>query len=310
MFQNIETPNFVDQVKTDGIKSSFREGVIYRYPSMVPFVEVSGDHYQMGLQYGVLLRPEIVRALESYEKIFKWKAEELKMPYSDFTAMIMARARQIAERLPDRFQKEMQGMADGSGVPYATVLAISLMYDCFECGGCTGVLLKGSDGRIIHGRNNDTSSYGGEEIWKMVVIVRHRPKGYNAVTHMDYPLWGGVETGYNDRGLTFSEETLKIRKPDPKGFSLSFLIRMALEECATFEDLYSLFDHYPVIGAYGCVWGQRKEGRGMWTAMIILPAVFYFISSVIMWFFPIDERRHTIIRRRIEMRTQRANIVM
>ncbi|MBW2370591.1 MAG: MFS transporter, partial [Deltaproteobacteria bacterium] len=51
---------------------------------------------------------------------------------------------------------------------------------------------------------------------------------------------------------------------------------------------------------------DRTSTIGMWTAMIILPAVCYFISSVIMWFFPIDERRHTIIRRRIEMRTQRA----
>ncbi|MBW2366607.1 MAG: hypothetical protein JRH15_01840 [Deltaproteobacteria bacterium] len=263
MIDSIKTPEFADQVKTDGVKSSFREGVIYRYPAMVPLLEVSGDHYEMGLQYGVLLRPEILRALESIQSIFKWKAEEPAMPVADFSSMFTANAEQIAERLPERFQQELQGMADGSGVPFATVITASLMYDSSEAAACSGVLMKGKDGRIIHGRNNDTSSYGGEETGKMIVIVRHRAKGYNVVTHMDYPLWGGVETGYNNQGLTFSEETLSVRNPNPDGFSLIYLIRMALEECTTFEDLYTLFDRYPVIGAYGCVWGQRKQGRGM-----------------------------------------------
>jgi len=76
-----------------------------------------------------------------------------------------------------------------------------------------------------------------------------------------------VETGYNDKGLTFSEETLTIKEPNPNGFSLTYLIRMALEECTTFNDLYAMFDLYPVIGGYGCVWSQRKEGRGTVTEL-------------------------------------------
>jgi len=69
----ITTPEY--EVTTEGVKSTFHDGVIYRYPGMVPLLSVSGDHYEMGLQYGVLLRPEIMKALETYGKILRWEAK-------------------------------------------------------------------------------------------------------------------------------------------------------------------------------------------------------------------------------------------
>jgi hypothetical protein len=37
---------------------TFCDGVIYRHPGAVPMLEVSGTHYEIRMQYGVLLRPE------------------------------------------------------------------------------------------------------------------------------------------------------------------------------------------------------------------------------------------------------------
>jgi len=50
---------------------------------------------------------------------------------------------------------------------------------------------------------------------------------------------------------------------------------------------------------------DRTSMIGMWLAIALLPSAFYLLSSFIMWRFPIDERRHGIIRRRIESRLQR-----
>jgi len=44
---------------------------------------------------------------------------------------------------------------------------------------------------------------------------------------------------------------------------------------------------------------------GMRIALALLPSVLYLIASATMWRFPIDERRHGIIRRRIELRSER-----
>jgi len=259
---NIRETDYSKQVKTEGVKSTFHQGVIYRYPGIVPMLEVEGDYYEMGLQYGALLRPEIVSGMAAMEKILTWNAEEMGVPYPALVGIIKFQARQMAGALPQRYQDEMKGVADGSGVPLDTVISCCLFYDVGMAMDCTGVLMRGKDGSIIQGRNNDTAGFGGEELAKMTVVVRHKVAGKNTVTHMDQPLYMGVETGYSDKGLSFGEETLRIKNPNPNGFSLPYLIRMIMEDCSTLDDIYPYFDKYPTIAAYGCVWSDLDAGRG------------------------------------------------
>ncbi len=259
---NIKETGYQKQVVTSGVKSTFHEGVIYRYTGIVPMMEVAGDYYEMGLQYGVLLRPEILNGMDSMTKILKWNADDMGVPYPALVGLIKYQARQMAAGLPQKYQDEMKGVSDGSGVPYDTVISCCLFYDIGMGMGCTGVLMRGPDGSIIQGRNNDTAAFGGEELAKMTVVVRYKAKGANVVTHMDQPFYMGVETGYSDKGLTFGEETLYVKKPNPNGFSLPYLIRMVMEEASTLDQIYPYFDKYHTIGAYGCVWGDIDAGRG------------------------------------------------
>lgn len=259
---NVKETAYSKEIVSSGVKSTFHQGVVYRYPGLVPMLEVSGDHYEMGLQYGVLLRPEIIGALTSWEKILAWMSNNMGIPYPALMGLAKFQSKQMAAVLPQRFQDEMRGVADGSGVPYESVVMCSLFYDIGESMGCTGVLMRGKDGSILQGRNNDTASFGGEEIAKMTVVVRHNGKGYNAVTHMDQPLYMGVETGYNSKGLCFGEETLFVKKPDAGGHSLPFLIRMIMEEASSLDQVYPYFDRYHVIGSYGCVWSDQVNKKG------------------------------------------------
>jgi len=260
---NITDPGYGKQIATAGVKSTFREGVAYRYPGLPPMIEVKGDYYEMGLQYGALLRPELAGGMDSLCKILKWNAEEMGVPLPAMTALIKFKARGMADSLPKKYRDEMRGVADGSGVPYDAVISICLMYDIGMGMDCTGVLMRGKGDSIIQGRNNDSAGFGGEELAKMTVVVRHRAPGVNAVTHMDVPyFYMGVETGYNDRRLSFGEETLWIKKPNPGGFSLPYLIRMILEEASSLDEIYPFYDRYRTIAAYGCVWSDLKSGRG------------------------------------------------
>lgn len=64
-----------------------------------------------------------------------------------------------------------------------------------------------------------------------------------------------------------------------------------------------------IIGAFGyTVAGPNSDfaNNGLIFAALILPAITMVISGVIYWFFPLDHRRHSIIRRRIEARAERA----
>ncbi len=282
---NIKEAAYDKQVTTSGVKSTFHEGTIYRYPGLVPMLEVTGDYYEMGLQYGVLLRPEIVKWMDASDKILKWNADEMGIPYPALIAVVKFQARQMAGTLPQRYQDEMKGVADGSGVPYDSVISCCLFYDIGMGMDCTGVLMRGKDGSIIQGRNNDTAGFGGEELARMTVVVRQKATGKNAVTHMDQPLYMGVETGYSDEGLSFGEETLRITSPNPSGFSLPYLIRMVMEECSTLDEIYPYFDKYHVIAAYGCVWSDLDAGRGAVVELTPTAWAKNELKDVILWNF-------------------------
>ncbi len=259
----IKDPGNESQIVTTGTKSTFQRGVVYRYPGMPPMLEVAGDYHEMGLQYGVLLRKDLVNGMDPMLKILKWNAQEMGVPLFAMTALVKFKARQMAARLPQQYQDEMRGVSKGSGIPYDSIISIGLMYDIGMGMDCTGVLMRGKDGSIIQGRNNDSAGFGGEELAKMTIVVRHRADGKNAVTHMDVPyFYMGVETGYNDKGLSFGEETLHVKKPNPSGFSLPYLIRMVMEEASSLDEIYPFFDKYRTIGGYGTVWADLKAGRG------------------------------------------------
>ncbi|MBD3385382.1 hypothetical protein GF407_10710 [candidate division KSB1 bacterium] len=80
---------------------------------------------------------------------------------------------------------------------------------------------------------------------------------------MDPVLFLGVETGYNEQGITFSEETIALRQANPDGLSLPYLARMALERSNDLEPAYGILDKHATIGGYGTVWSAQKTGSGM-----------------------------------------------
>ena len=268
---------YQQEVITEGVKSTFRGGVVCRHPGMVPLLEVSGDHYEMGLQYGVLLRPEILNFFqESWDVILHWNAElyaELSgkgdtYSYFGYEYMLESQAELDSKFLPQRFLEETRGIAEGSGVPFKDVLTWSMMYNLryFMDFGCSSVLMRGADGTIIHGYNTDTDIYdGGEEFGKLYVVIRRNAVGYNSVTTIDPILFGGVLAGYNDKGLRLSHENYSVKEPNPTGigFNNCYLVRIALEEYSSIDDVYPLHDRYSIAAGAGNVWSERDEGKGV-----------------------------------------------
>lgn len=258
----LPTP-FLEEVKQEGDRFVFRGGVLYRHPGMVPMLELEGTHYEMGLQYGTLLHAELKQYLADLEQVFRWLMGRQQGTIEEMLESFTRQTLNILSRLPERFVDELKGVAEATGLSLEQAALPALMYDVQMSMGCTGVLMRTAAGGVIHGRNNDTSSFGGEKVNSSTVIVRHKAPGYHTVTHIDFPLFMGVETGYNDQGLTFSEETLNVTQPNPDGHSLIYLIRAIMEECGSLDELPAYFDRYPVVGAYGTVWSDRKRGRGM-----------------------------------------------
>lgn len=250
------------EIQRNGVASSFHDGVIYRHPGIVPLLDVGGEHFEMGLQYGVLMRPEILDTLAAYHRLIVWMAASAGAPVEAVDSQWRGFARKMIEKAPTRFYEEVKGISLGSGVPVESILMVAFGYDFAMAGGCTSVLLRGENGTVIHARNNDTSGFGGAELGRITAVVRRRAPGYHTTVQIDYPMLIGIESGYNDQGLAFTEETLALRQPNPDLFSLNFMVRMILEECSTLEELPAYFDRYPVLSGYGEIWSSQRQGTG------------------------------------------------
>ena len=283
----IKTPDYAGQVVTDGVKSTFHDGVICRYPGRIPLLEVSGDHYEIGLQYGVLLRPEFMKVIPKHRAILHWASDSVGVPVPLLTAVMKLRAREFYKRIPQRYQDELRGVADGSGLPLDVITGITLFWDISQSG-CTAVLMRGPDGTIIHGKNDDSGNLGA--VAGCSVLVRARPKGYNTVTQLVSSPTGMMSMmGCNDKGITFSIQTLHAKKNNPQGYPVDVLVRMVLEECSSLDQVYKMLDRYPnSIGGFGVAWSDQKTGQGVVTELTPVGWGKVEMDGPIMW----DENRY------------------
>ena len=248
---------------TEGILTTFLKGKLYRYPGHPPMAELVGSHYEMGLQYGVLLKKEIEQAIRSYEPGFHLTAEQMGIPTEMLLEGMKIQAQAMAAGLPARFSDEFRGIADGCGMDLATVVAMALSYDLSMVSGCTGIIMKNASGEIMHGRHDDSAWAFGNAISDMLVIVKYSGDGYHQIIQPGPLLFLGVETGCNDVGLSFSEETLHPRHPNVEGKSLPYFVRRVLEESSTLDEIILLAQEYPFIGGYGMIWSSKTEKKGI-----------------------------------------------
>ncbi|KUK52143.1 MAG: hypothetical protein XD77_1346, partial [Marinimicrobia bacterium 46_47] len=142
---------------------------------------------------------------------------------------------------PDRFRQELEGLAQGAGIPLKKVTEWVTAETCMSAA-CSGFLLHDGEKTWI-GRNNDLWS---PHLWG---FARHR-----AVSHRipvtTFGLAGDAfsATGYNQAGIWLHYNYLKA--PDQNDDSLLAqpcylqLVDM-LESCESYEDVFSFLQSYP-----------------------------------------------------------------
>lgn len=226
----------------DGIKH-FGEGhVIYR--ENIPFIYLKGDPYEIGLQYGVLLKEEmngLYADLDSLMNAMMAKVYEASPWYKDILIKISApfvkkmKLNSFRKRIPSDYLEQLEGMSEGSGVSLNNMLIVVFGSDWLSCSS----FIKNVDGRIIHGRNADHDVI---DFFSRYPLVAHYDKN-GRYRYIDIGIVGTpfAVTGINEHGLTlsWSQATTSNSKPfDGKGTMLNF--NRILEECRTLSDVDTL----------------------------------------------------------------------
>lgn len=247
----------------DGEKYIFQNGYAYKRPNIPVQIYLSGSHYEMGLQYGVLLKDEIRQMTKSLSKVIVYYSEEMKIPKELVYIYFKFNINRLSHNVPDKYKDEMKGISDGSGVDLNAIYAISLFDDMVHSMGCTSITALSEDKTILHGRNEDL--YLGMELGMKQAIVQYNPTGYNSYVSISFPGFVGVSTGYNSKGLGYSHNSRYANGPNYKGYPQHTISRMALEECSSLQEVIDFYKGKSVTIGDAHTWSDRNNS----TACII-----------------------------------------
>ncbi len=205
-----------------------------------PLLEVSGPPYEVGLQYGVLLRPEIRSLYAEFNRLLdQLTGGGLRRFF--FRISLDGKLGEMRGELPAGFEEEVQGIADGSGIPFSDYLFFAMAPEILFDTGCTSMVVR-RGGQVVHARNFDFP-WPANLVWRYPVIAKVAIDGKVPYVNIGFAGLPGVYTGLNERGIAASVNTAAFTKNARRNvIPVGFLVKEVLEESASLADVDSIME--------------------------------------------------------------------
>lgn len=244
------------QLMTRG-KHKLREDLEFSAPHREPLgagsrITLEGSRYEMGRQLGLAYRSEIHDALQrrAGELIEAgtiqggeglWRAGGR---YLDYAALLLPdlanRARPLLNNVSESTIEELQGLADGAGLPFPYVWLLQAIPRLLEDETALPEL-RGTLFAIGEGRAGEDGVVAGQNLhWshdERPVAVQRRPDSGRGHISLGFPWSTGVLSGMNDAGVVLCvERDPELGRPDSNAPFIEFILRDLIESAVDFED--------------------------------------------------------------------------
>ena len=199
------------------------------YINSIPVVYLYGTPREMGLQYGTLLKKQLNSLATLIDELFP----------KSVIRKYMGIGKAAGKHLPERFNEELKGIAEASGVDYFKLLALNMAPRTT----CSALAVWGKatpNGELIMGRNAD---YEFKSINKALglIVIKHPTTGYSTFSISFLGLMGSY-TGMNETGLSYGNMLVHNSK-DPlistDGMPVQLLMQLAGEQYNNAHDMAS-----------------------------------------------------------------------
>jgi hypothetical protein len=223
-------------------------------------LHLKGTAREIGFQHGRLLAPNVKRLTERV-------AYGVGLGYSlEKGQWFLREAQKLLERqrphIPPEYFEEMQGLAEGAGVPLSLVHTANIFPEFFHCSGAAlfGKATKG--GILLHARVLDYMTEVGLQDDAVLMAVERT--GARRFVNVSYAGFIGSVTGMNEKQVAIGEMGGR-GEGQWDGTPMGFLVRGALENCDTLEQALDYMrsrkrtcEYYYVISD-----GKSKSARGV-----------------------------------------------
>jgi len=222
---------------------------------------LAGSNYEMGYQHGKLLQKEVKALVERVLFIVRAAEATQAKPFLKPGSIENAFER-TKSFIDERYFEEMQGIADGSGVPLRDVHLANVFPELFHCSGFAlfGDATKGQ--KLLHGRILDYMTEAGIQEYALLTVAK--PTGYNNYVTVGFAGLVGSVTCMNDKQVALGEMG-GSGEGSWDGMPMTFLMRKAAEEADHLQQAVDIFkntkrtcEYYYVISD-----GKIPDGRGL-----------------------------------------------
>ncbi len=219
---------------------------------------LDGTPEQIGTAHGRLLKAEATRCIESVLYTFgtvhairtgHWFRHDLEHAYA-----------RLAPHIPERHKRETTALASSLGMSDSTLQVLNVFPEMFHCSGFAVFNSATKDGKLYHGRVLDYMTTIGLQDAATTFIVR--PDGYIPFANVGYASFIGSVSGMNSKAVSLGEMGGK-GEGNWDGVPMATLMRRALEECTTLDEVMRLWSESPRTCEYYYVFADGKTNTAV-----------------------------------------------
>lgn len=226
-------------------------------------VLLKGTPEEIGTAHGTLLAKEARRCIDSVLCTFgtvntirtgRWFRHDLDAAYQ-----------RLAPHIPADHKTETIAFAAAAGVEPHTAEVLNVFPELFHCSGFAVYGKATKDGKLYHGRVLDYMTTIGlqDSATTFVVAV----DGKHAFGNIGYAGFMGSVSGMNDQAISLGEMG-GHGEGQWDGVPMATLMRRALEECSTLDEVMQLWKQSPRTCEYYYVFADGKTNRAVGVAAV------------------------------------------
>ncbi len=255
--------------KPDGVERRWGKGLLTYVNDNRVFV-AKGTHRQIGEAHGALLKNEIRRMVDATLYTINWVYTIEKGSW--FIDDLRNAYRRESPFIPRKYQDEMEGMAETSGISLEEIRLTNVFPALFHCSGFALFNSATVDGVLYHGRVLDYITELGLQYYPLIQVIQ--PEGSHAFANIGYAGFIGSVSGMNDKQVAFGEMG-GGGVGDWDGMPMAFLMREGMEKAGTLEEALAIFRNTPRTCEYFYVISDGKipDARGLATTPEIFEVV-------------------------------------
>lgn len=222
---------------------------------------LKGTPEEVGQAHGQLLQAEAFRCIDSVLNVFgtvqtirtgRWFRDELQQ----------ASAR-LLPHIPQRHREETRALAASLDLDPKLVEELNVFPELFHCSGFAVFGSATKDGKLYHGRVLDYMTMIGLQDCAVTFVMQ--VDGQIPFANVGYAGFIGSVSGMNTQAISLGEMGGR-GEGNWDGVPMATLMRRALEECSTLDEVMALWQNSPRTCEYFYVFADGKTKRAVGVA--------------------------------------------